>query len=173
MAYPWSWRWWRDRILRIVHHCRTRGSRRTNRPRSYILERTAARHECRQLVSSHEGGTLRRSREASLARALTAPCLLRRPTNAASWRGALEIAGQRIRNDGILCSGRASASHNCAKGRAEAQVTLRCRLHRCDKGSDLAPYLPYLLDQPAPGQRQLVKAVSRRRRSGGARALTG
>ena len=96
---------------------------------------------------------MRRSREASLARALTAPCLLRRPTNAASWRGALEIAGQRIRNDGILCSGRASASHDCAKGRAEAQVTLRCRLHRCDKGSDVAPYLPYLLDQPAPGQR--------------------
>jgi hypothetical protein len=63
--------------------------------------------------------------------------------------------------------------HSCAKRIAEAQATLGCSLYRCDNGSDLAPKLPYLLDQPAPGQRQPVKAASRRSRSRGARALTG
>ena len=62
-----------------------------------------------------------------------------------------------------------------AKGMAELQAGLRYRLHlnlSCD-GSDVAPTLPYLLDQPSPGQRQPVKAVSRRSRARKARALRG
>jgi len=54
-----------------------------------------------------------------------------------------------------------------AKRMAELQAGLRYRLHlnlSCD-GSDVAPTLPYLLDQPSPGRRLQVKAVSRRSRA--------